>query len=41
VSERAEELAVGDGRVARVDLVMSPAELPRPSQDETVEFGPS
>jgi RNA polymerase sigma-70 factor, ECF subfamily len=34
-------LTVRDGRVVRVDLVMSPAKLPRPSHDETVGSGPA
>ena len=34
-------LTVQDGRVVRVDLVMSPAKLPRPSHDETVGSGPA
>jgi RNA polymerase sigma-70 factor (ECF subfamily) len=34
-------LTVRDGRVVRVDLVMSPAKLPRPSHDETVGPGPA
>ena len=33
-------LTVQDGRVVRVDLVMSPTKLPRPSHDETVGSGP-
>ena len=34
-------LTVRDGRVVRVDLVMSPAKLPQPSHDETVGSGPT
>ena len=34
-------LTVRDGRVVRVDLVMSPAKLPRPSHDETVGSVPA
>lgn len=34
-------LTVGAGRVLRVDLVMTPAKLPRPSQDETVGSEPA
>ena len=34
-------LTVRDGRVVRVDLVMSPTKLPRPSHDETVGSGPA
>jgi RNA polymerase sigma-70 factor (ECF subfamily) len=34
-------LSVRDGRVVRVDLVMSPAKLPPPSHDETVGSGPT
>jgi RNA polymerase sigma-70 factor, ECF subfamily len=34
-------LTVRDGRVVRVDLVMSPEKLPRPSHDETVGPGPA
>jgi RNA polymerase sigma-70 factor (ECF subfamily) len=34
-------LTVRDGRVVRVDLVMSPTKLPRPSHDETVGSVPA
>ena len=34
-------LTVRNGRVVRVDLVMSPAKLPQPSHDETVGSGPT
>jgi RNA polymerase sigma-70 factor (ECF subfamily) len=34
-------LTVHDGRVVRVDLVMTPAKLPRASQDETLGSEPA